>query len=119
MHITTKFSLGIKEASSSEINEISLSIISFSIAAAIVFFILLPTKATFLLFFFAAINILSILSMLEEKHVITILLLYLEKILINSSLTSNSDFEKPGTSALVESPIKASNPSLPIFSNCL
>ena len=51
--------------------------------------------------------------MLDEKQLITILLLYLEKTLINSSLTSYSDLEKPGTSAFVESPIKASKPSLP------
>ena len=40
-----------------------------------------------------------------------------EKILVNSSLTSDSDFENPGTSALVESPINANSPSFPIFEN--
>ena len=51
--------------------------------------------------------------MFEEKHVTTILLIYLEKTFFNSSLTSSSEEEKPGTSALVESPIKANTPSLP------
>ena len=36
---------------------------------------------------------------------------------MSSSLTSLSDSDLPGTFALVESPIKASNPSFPNFSN--
>ena len=59
--------------------------------------------------------ILSILAIFEEKQVITILRLYLEKTFSNSSRTSNSDLEKPGTSAFVESPIRAIRDSFPIF----
>ena len=39
--------------------------------------------------------------------------MYREKTPDNSFLTSDSDFENPGISAFVESPINASNPSLP------
>ena len=91
--------------------KISTSSIKFDFtAASIFFFILLPIKAIFLLFFFAALTILIIRAMFEEKHVTTILLIYLEKTFFNSSLTSSSEEEKPGTSALVESPIKANTP---------
>ena len=56
---------------------------------------------------------LIILAMFDEKQVTTILLIYLEKTCFNSFLTSSSEPEKPGTSALVESPINARTPSLP------
>ena len=56
---------------------------------------------------------LIILAILDEKHVTTILLMYLEKTCFNSFLTSSSDEEKPGTSAFVESPIRARTPSFP------
>ena len=85
---------------------------------SIFFFILLPTSATFLLFFLAALIIFFILAIFEEKHVTTILLENLENTFINSSLTSFSDCDIPGTFAFVESPTRASKPSLPNFSNC-
>ena len=43
---------------------------------------------------------------LDEKQVITILSLYLEKTLINSFLTSASDLEKPGDEDIIEKLMK-------------
>ena len=51
--------------------------------------------------------------MFDEKQVTTILFIYLQKICCNSSLTALSEPEYPGTSAFVESPIRAKSPSLP------
>ena len=85
-----------------------------SIDISMLFSILLPNNAIFLLFFLQVSTMCFNLYMLDAKVATIILPFFFSNISCNSSSTFDSLIENPGDNALVDSLIKSLTPDLPV-----